>query len=57
MKEFMGHCGSFPISTDIFVTAHCSAFFGNVNFSNNYDPVLIDSNLDYCHFETLNVQS
>jgi hypothetical protein len=56
MKESMGLCGGFPVSTDIFFTAHCSAFFENVRvfFPNNYNPLLINSNVDLCRLETLN---
>jgi hypothetical protein len=43
----MGLCGGFPMSTEFFFLSHYSALFENVIFSNNYDSVFIDSNLDF----------
>jgi hypothetical protein len=47
MKEFMGLCGGFPMSTEFLFPSHCSALLENVIFSHNYDSVFIDFNLDF----------
>jgi hypothetical protein len=47
MKEFMGLCGGFPMSTGFLFHSHCSALLENVIFSHDYDSVFIDFNLDF----------
>jgi hypothetical protein len=48
--------GGFPISTEFFFSLFIAPrFLKTLFFPNNYDPVFIDSNPDFCYFETLNV--
>jgi hypothetical protein len=47
MKELMGLCGGFPMSTEFLFPSHCSTLLENVIFSNKCESVFIDSNRDF----------